>query len=126
MVNIKDILIYVHNGVKAKHPRFTVEDDEHVLDTKTGVEFHLYDDGGKVTHGDTVIAKMGYFTEQEKAVLFAIKKLITDPKVVAEKVAHYPVLVKEARASFSKLFEQPNPPKCLGPTEEENTVPYKG
>ena len=126
MINIKDILVYVYKNVKAKNPRFKVEDDEHILDTKTGAEFHLYDDDGKITHGEKVIAKMAYFTKPEKEVLFEIKKLITDPALVAKKQAHYPVMVKEARAAFSNLFETPNPIMCLEPEEEPNTIPYAG
>ena len=126
MINIRDILMYIYNGVKNKQVRFKVEDDEHILDTKTGVELHLYDDTLKVTYGDEVIAKMGYFTEAEKEVLFGIKKLITDPKVVAKKQAHYPTMIKEARVRFSDLYAKPNPPTCMGPVEETNTIPYKG
>ena len=126
MINIKEILMYTYKGVKAKHPRYKVEDDEHILDTKTGVEFHLYDDGGKITHGEDVIAKMCYFTKDEQEILMEIKKLITDPAVVAKKIAHYPVMVQEAREVFSGLFEEPRPINNMEPVEEENTTPYKG
>ena len=126
MLNIKTILDFVHRGVATSDARFLVMDDEHVKDTKTGVEFHLYDDGGKITHDEKIIAKVEYFTEEEKAVLFEIKKLITDPAIVAKKLAHYPVMIKEARATFSGLFEKPNPPVNKEPAVEPNTQPYRG
>lgn len=126
MLNIKDVLVYVYNGVKKKDPRFKIEDDEHVIDTKTGVEFHLYDDGGKVTHGEDLIAKMEYFTKDEQSVLFELKKLITDPVKVQKKIAHYPVMLKEAREVFAGLFESPQPTNVMEPELEANTTPYRG
>jgi len=126
MLNIKDVLVYVHNGVKKKDPRFKIEDDEHIIDTKTGVEFHLYDEGGKVTHGDDLIARMEYFTKDEQSVLFEIKKLITDPATVQKKIAHYPVMLKEAREVFAGLFESPQPTNVMEPEAESNTTPYRG
>jgi hypothetical protein len=126
MVNIKDILMYVYAGVKNKGTRFTVEDDEHILDTKTGVEFHLYDDGGKITHGEKIVAKLEFFTREEQEVLMEIKKLITDPEVIKKKIAHYPVMVRESREAFANLFESPQPVEQKGPVLEENTTPYRG
>lgn len=126
MLNIKDILMYVYHGVQKKDPRFKVEDDEHVLDTKTGVEFHLYDDGGKVTHGDDLIAKIAYFAKPEQEILFEIKKLISNPATVKKKLAHYPIMVKEAREVFAGLFEAPQPVHNMEPVIEANTTPYRG
>ena len=126
MLNIKSILLFIHQGVSQKDPRFKVEDDEHIIDTKTGVEFHLYDSTGKVTHGEDVIAQMEYFTPEEKEVLFEIKKLITDPEKVKQKIAHYPVMVAEARKKLSNLFETPQPTNTMNPIAEENTTAYRG
>ena len=69
---------------------------------------------------------MNYFTKDEQEVLFEIKKVITDPKVVADKIAHWPVMVKESREVFAGLFESPQPVKEMGIVPEEDTTPYKG
>ncbi len=126
MIDIAKILTYVYNGVKADDPRFVVEDDEHVLDTKTSIEYHLYDDGGKVTYGDKVVARLEFYRKNEQDILMAIKKLITDPKVMEQKIAHYPVMVKEAREAFADYYENPRPIVNKEPVAEENTTDYQG
>ena len=56
----------------------------------------------------------------------AIKKLITDPKVMEQKIAHYPVMVKEAREAFAGYYEKPKPILNKEPEAEKNTTPYRG
>ena len=128
MLNIKEVLTYVLNGVKNKEPRFEILDDEHILCSKTGVKFHLYDDDCKITRGGVVVFNRAdiYFRNEEKPILFELKKLITDPDVVAEKLANYPIMIAEARKAFSDLFEFPQPLIDKEPAAEENTIPYKG
>ena len=125
MLNIKSILTFVHDGIKNKDVRFTVEDDEHIIDHKTGVEYHLYDDDGKITRGNVLVAKLTYFTKEEREVLFAIKKLISSPELLQKKIAHYPVMVAERRQHLSDLYEKPQPAKLPEPEPEANTVPYR-
>lgn len=126
MVNIEDILNYVHNGVKAKDPRFEVLDSEHLVDTKTGVEYHLYDEGVNVTHGEYDITKKDYFSPKEQSILFEIKKLITDPAEVAQKIAEAPKVIKNARELFADLYEHPRDVESDDVIAEENTTPYTG
>lgn len=126
MLNIDSILIYIYNGVRSKDPRFVVLDDEHVLCTLTGVEFHLYDNAGKVTHGDNVVALIDQFNPRQKQMLFDIKKLISDPKVLAEKEIKFRAQADEAMALFSDLFENPRQPEKTEDSSGENTTMYKG
>ena len=126
MLNIRSILVFIYEGIKRKDQRFKIEDDEHILDTKTGVELHLYDNTGKITHGEDIVAEMAYFTPEEQHVLLEIKKLITDPEKVKQKIAHYPVMVSEARARFAGLFENPEPVNIMNPIAESNTTNYSG
>ena len=127
MLKISDILMYVYRGVKAKDTRFTVVDDEHICDTKTGVKYHLYDDTTKITYGDKTIIKQVHFTPEEQTILFELKKLITDPETVAKKTAEYPKVLHQARQSFSDLYETPSPmPAKVAPTAEVDAKPYTG
>lgn len=126
MINILEILEYVYKGVRDDDPRFVVEDDEHVLDTKTGIEYHLYDNGGKVTYGEKIVARLEYYRKPEQMILMAIKNLITDPNVMEQKIAHYPVMLKEAREEFASYYENPTPVMNRKPEEEEDTTSYNG
>ena len=69
---------------------------------------------------------MAYFTQDEQATLFEIKKLITDPDVVAEKKAQYPAKLKAVRENLSMLFEQPEPVTNTDPVAEVGAVEYEG
>ena len=48
MLNILSILKHIHDGIQNADPRYTVQDDEHILDTKSGVLLHVYDNWFKI------------------------------------------------------------------------------
>lgn len=126
MLNIKSILMFLYEEVKSQSPRVIVLDDEHVLDTKTGVELHMYDDQFKVTHNEDTVAVHNYFTKQEQEIVWAIKQLITDPIKAAKRLEEYPIILATSRERLSDLFENPEPVVDTGPVEEDNTVAYTG
>lgn len=99
----------------------------HIIDTKTGVEYHLYDDYGKVTYDDEVVAKLDYFTKEEQELLWNIKHSITDPGIVKQKLEEYPMMVKDARETFASLYENPQPIlDDIAVVEEPDTIEYDG
>ena len=105
--------------------RFVILDDEHVLDSKTGIEFHLFDEDFKITHGDKTIATKQDFTEEEQTCVMAMKYKITDPILSKERKEKYPLELKARREHFANLFEYPEP--TIGaPIEEEGTDEYIG
>lgn len=126
MLNILSILKYVRDGIMAKDDRYTVVGDEHIIDTKTGVKMHLYDDWLKMTHDDKTVIKMSDFTPEEQEVLWSIKEAITDPHKASLKREQYPELLKERRRKFSYLYENPIPMIMKSPIEEEGTEEYSG
>lgn len=126
MLNILSILNYIKKCVEDLHERVYVMDDEHIKDTKTGLEFHLYDDYFKATYDDKLVLKMSDLSEQEQMVVWEIKQLITDPDKVKERKEEYPKMMKKHRMEFSELFENPNPVASRGPEMEEDTQEYMG
>ena len=109
MLNINSIFKFLHDELTKGSSRIVKIDDEHLIDSKTGVEYHLYDDEFKITHNDDLIAKGAYFTKGEQSTMWAIKDLITDPVEVARKKEAYPMTVKTARERLSSLYENPQP-----------------
>lgn len=107
MLNILSILTFVHDGVMNKHERFHIANDEHIKDTKTGVEIHLYDDWFKLTREDETIVKMSDFTVPEQDVMWKIKQLIVDPETAREREENHEKYLLERRQSLSQYYENP-------------------
>ena len=124
MYEIKSILEFVHAGVMKKHPRFTVMDYDHVLDTETGVEFHLYDDYSKIKKGDEVLATSFDMTDAEKTILWGIKEAITPQEVMHQMKQQYYDSKYAKRRAVSHAYEHPEPVQSLQP--ESGTQPYRG
>ena len=126
MLNILSILKYMHTNLPHDKERYVVLDSEHIMDTKTGVELHTYDDWFKFTRDGETVAKMSDFTPQEQEVVWEIKKSITDPAVIKKMEEDYPVRLKERREALSNLFEYPEPVINKNPVMEEDTEEYQG
>lgn len=124
MLNILTILNYVKTNLNDVNGRFNIIDDEHIIDTKTGVEFHMYDDSFKLTYGDDTIATMNDMTTEEQSIVWSIKQLITSPEKARQRQAERPELIKQRRQKLSDLFEHPTPPHTL--TAEPDATPYVG
>lgn len=126
MLNISSILKHIGKGVEAKDPRYHVLNDEHVLDSKTGVELHMYDDWFKATYKDEVIATMPDFTKNEQEVLWSIKQLVSNPEKVKYINENYTTLQKARREKLAALFESPTPIETGVPVEEAEATEYLG
>ena len=124
MYEIKSILEFVHSGVVKGHPRFTVASHEHILDTETGVEFHLHDDYSKLTKGDEVLATSFDMTDAEKSILWGIKEAITPHDVMHQMKQQYFDSKYAKRRAVSHAYENPEPVQSLQP--ESDTKPYLG
>jgi len=129
MLNIASILTHVHNGINQKDPRYVIRGDEHIMDTKTGAVFHVYDSWFKVTYDEKVIVTKEDFTPEEQNIFWKIKTLITDPNKLEQNRTNYIPLQKARRNAFSKVYEEPHPvhdetPKVAEP--EQGAVPYRG
>lgn len=109
MLNIESILNHVLSGVTTGDTRFEVIDDEHVLDRKTGVELHVYDDWFKLTHNDEIVATKNDFTNAEQGVVWQIKQTITSAETRRDKETNYKSLLDGRRVELSRLYEQPTP-----------------
>ena len=126
MLNIASILKHILKSVSNKSPQYQVLDNEHVVDTKTSVELHLYDDWVKVTYNDDTVVTMSDLTQEEQGIIWEIKQLITDPAEVEHQKANYQELLKSRREKLASLFEQPQPLDMGFPVEEEDTEEYHG
>lgn len=124
MLNIRSILNHILKGITEKNPRYIVKDHEHVIDTQTGTELHMYGDWFKVGYKDVMVAKMSDFTSEEQDIVWCIKQAITDPTKAKEYSDEYHAQLKKNREKFSDLFEYPEPVTSL--KEEEGTVEYQG
>lgn len=128
MYNIQSIFEWALEQIKLKNPRFKVaEDYEHVLDTHTGIEFHLYDKWSKVTHGDTVVITSHDLTQDECATLWQIKMAITPDAVKQEQEKYASRKTYKRREKLSDFFMNPKPvkvPESVVP--EADTTPYLG
>ncbi len=126
MLELKSILTHVLNGIKNKDQRYIVKDDEHVVDTKTGVTYHLYDEWVKLTHeGESVIFKEN-FLESEQGLIWEIKGIITPPEVSENKTKNYKAISADRRKKLSDLYENPAPLTEAMPIAEEGAETYQG
>tara|TARA_R110000764_G_scaffold9950_3_gene31158 strand:+ start:571 stop:954 length:384 start_codon:yes stop_codon:yes gene_type:complete len=127
MLNIASILKFIKKGLVSGAERYVVVDDEHVLDTDTGVKLHIYDDWFKLTHNDEVIATMRDFdTTVEQPIIWDIKRLITPPELIEKREESYMDDIKERREQFSNRFEYPEPVKGTNIEMEVDAEEYTG
>lgn len=126
MLNIESILRYMLDSINNQGERFRIVDDECVLDTTTGVEYHLYDDWFKLTRDGQSIAMKNDFTPQEQEVIWHIKQAITDPETAKKREVEYPLKQKERRQMLSDYYENPKPVMAKHPLVEEGTYEYTG
>jgi hypothetical protein len=126
MLSISSVLEFIKRAVDEKDPRYDVLNDEHVLDLKSGVELHMYDDWFKVTYKDEVIATKTDFTKKEQDIIWTIKQAISDPEDAKFKDDNYTELQKGRREKLSALFESPTPVDEGLPEEEADTTDYQG
>lgn len=126
MLNIASILNFIATQVQRDPERFSIIDDKHLLDVKTGVKLHLYDDYFKLTHDNDILATKGDFTEQEQKTVWQIKENISDPMVIEERNNNYQHELAERREKLAAMFENPKPTLDTSPTPEANTVEYLG
>ena len=126
MLNIHSIFKFILIGLQDKAERFVILDDEHVMDSNTGVELHLYDGWFKVTRGEEVIVEMDNLSDDEKSTLWEIKTEITNPVVMQERKDNYMGTTKKRREKLSDLFEYPEPIMVKSPIVETDTEDYVG
>ncbi|AUR84390.1 hypothetical protein NVP1055O_14 [Vibrio phage 1.055.O._10N.286.55.E9] len=126
MLNLNSIFQFILSDMKSGGNRFVKVDDEHIIDSTTGVEYHLYDDSFKMTHGGKLVAKDDFFTKDEQCSIWEIKTFITDPSLVEKRRNEYPVMIKEGREKLSLLYENPQPLTVSEPILEDNTTQYTG
>jgi hypothetical protein len=124
MLSIYSILKYIKTNLT--DPRYKKLDEEHIMDSKTGIEIHMYDDWFKITKGDDVIATMGDFTPEEQECIWEIKQEVADPIKSKAKEENYYKDMYDRRSHISMLFESPEPIKNKEPIVEPNTEVYKG
>lgn len=83
--------------------------DDCILDTKTGMKYHLYDDYCEMSHNGKKVMAMNYLSKEEQDVIWKVKQAITDPATVEQKRANYPAMVQQQREMFSHHYENPEP-----------------
>lgn len=125
MLNIQSILSFMLNNLGDKE-RFHKINDEHIVDTKTGVELHLYDDWFKMTHGDSLVASTSDFTQDEKEIIWKIKQSFTDPLTAQEMQKRFYERVEQNRQKLADLYENPQPIAVKKVSEEDDTEEYTG
>jgi len=126
MLNIESILTHIYEEVKKQSPRFVISDDEHIIDTKTGITLHMYDNWFKITYNDANVIVKDDFTTEEQAKVWTIKQLITPPEVLENRKINFKPLQDARRVKLSSLFEKPIPGSLNIPVAEEDTIPYIG
>ena len=126
MLSIKSILRYILNELSTGSDRFSIIDWEHVLDTKTGVELHMYDDMFYATRDGREVIRSNAFTEEEQKIVWDIKELIAGPEKMKSRMQEYPQVITNQRKAFSELFEHPEPVVDISPIEESETEDYAG
>lgn len=120
MLNIKSIFDFAANSMRAGENRFQVLDSSHIMDTVTGVEYHLYDDYAKFTRGDTELMTTFDMTPDENRSLMVMKELIA-PAELKEGVMSRRY---DRRKLFAEAYETPIPGQLI--VEEEDTLAYSG
>lgn len=123
MLNIHSVLKAILDDLKNNPGTIKVIDEQHFIDTLSGVEFHLYDDYFQMTRGDDKPISASSFSKNEQQTIMEIKDLITDPAVTLDKKENYQKYVTENRERFSNWFENPIPLHD-GVQEEVDTVTY--
>lgn len=126
MLNILSILEYVVRGLEDADSRFTIIDDEHFMDSVTGIQFHIYDDWSKMTHDGKMVAKSDYLTREEVEQFRKMKTLIASPEAIAKRLEEYPRVVYAARKEFARHYEVPQPLQDKIVEAEEGTIAYTG
>ncbi len=126
MLEIKSVLTHIMNGIAKQDPRYIIQGDEHITDTKTGIILHVYDDWFKVTYEDDNVLTYRDFTPEEQLVVWNIKKLITDPSVLEQREKEYKPLQVARRKRFSELHENPTPLPDNAPVAEKGATAYTG
>ncbi len=126
MLDIKSILTHMFNCISKKDPRFIIDDDEHVTDTKTGITLHVYDSWFKITYDDDNVIVKDDFTDEEQNIIWRIKQAITPPDVLKQREDNYKPLQIARRKKFSELYESPTPLTNTPPTAEAGATPYRG
>lgn len=124
MLSIHSILEYILTNLS--DPRYHKIDEDHIVDSKTGVKIHMYDDWFKLTKDDNVIATMGDFTTQEQESIWAIKQAVVDPVKDKEKRDNYKNDMINRRLKLSALFENPEPLEDKEVVAEADTETYQG
>ncbi len=126
MLEIKSILAYILSSVQKKDPRITIIDYEHIVDNKTGIKIHMYEDWFKVTHEDETIITYLNFTEEERDLVLDIKEAITPPKMFKEIQENRVPIQLARRKKLSDLFERPTALVDTTPVAEAGAVAYRG
>lgn len=126
MLRLASVFSHIHKALSGNDPRFIIENDEHVVDTATGVTYHIYNNWFKITYNDEVVATKDDFTPEEQQILWEVKKLITDPVVLKQKEENFIPFMKARREQLSMLYENPTPVNARVPLEEEGATEYTG
>ncbi len=111
-----------------KDERFIIPDDEHVIDTATGVTYHIHDHWYKLTYGedDRTVATQDDFTDEVLDVIREVKELISPPGVLDKKREELRPLWEARMQLLSDLYENPTPMNSTLPVTELGTKKYKG
>lgn len=129
MYNIQSILEWMMHQIHSKNPRFEISPDYmHVKDNHTGIEYHLYDNWSKITHGDNTIATSHELTEDENKILWKIRELITPPNVMQQHQSNFHQRIYDKRSELAEHYATPKPveSKQSHIVAEKGTKPYKG
>ena len=127
--SVESILKYIYKALESGSDRFVILDEEHIMDTATGVEFHLFDDYFKVTHnGETIVSMPDFYQTkaQEQKIVNSIRELILDPEGEQERREKYHKDVMARRSAFVELYDNPKPAHTSCEELEEGTVEYTG
>ena len=126
MLNIRSVLNYILNDLSTDSDRFTIIDWQHVLDNKTGIKLHMYDDSFHITRDGEEIIRSNAFTEEEKKVVWDIKALVAGPEKMKSRMEEYPKIIIAQRRALSEYFENPEPIESKQPVAEPDTEEYNG
>ena len=86
----------VMTGICAADPRYELVDHEHIYDTKTHIQYHLYDEDSEepthITHNDRTVAVARDFYPKEMEKLYELKMKLEE------------LVTKTARAELAELY----------------------
>lgn len=114
MLNVNGILKAILKDITEGSEVIRVIDDQHFIDTMTGVEFHLYNgyyDYFQMTRDGEKPVSISSFTPEEAKTVMEIKEAITDPQTALDKKENYEMHLMQDRERFSSWFENPKPAK---------------